>query len=227
MAYFSNAFNDFFKGLAQNNNKEWFHANKKTYLNEVKNPFYAFLHDLIEHIQRHYDPDLFLEVKNAVFRINRDIRFSKDKSLYKLQVGAVVARGGRKSAQIPGLYLQFGVGEIWIGGGLYAPDKETLEQVRWHIAHHPEAFSALLQQPEFVHIYGNILGDKHKRIPKEFKEAHQQQPLIANKQFYFMKTYDDERLISREDLLEWVIEHYKAALPLNQFLMQAVLNAAD
>lgn len=227
MAYFTPNFNLFFKDLAKNNHKEWFHANKKTYLKEVKNPFYQFLQDLIAHIQTHHDPELFLEVKNAVFRINRDIRFSKDKSLYKLQVGAVVARGGRKNSQIPGLYIQFGVGEIWIGGGLYAPDKEHLYRVRKQIAAQPDKFKQLLQDADFQKTYGQLSGQQHKRIPKEFKAAFAHQPLIANKQFYFMKTYDDESIISREDLLEWVLKHYRAGLAINQFLMEAVVSKDD
>jgi uncharacterized protein (TIGR02453 family) len=227
MAYFTQAFNQFFKNLAKNNSKEWFHTHKKTYLKEVKNPFYNFLEDLIARIQQQYDPDLFLEVKNAVFRINRDIRFSKDKTLYKLQVGAVIARGGRKNSQIPGLYVQFGVGEIWIGGGLYSPDKNSLHQVRRHITDHPERFNHLLESVAFRNVYGKLLGQQHKRIPKEFKAAFVQQPLIANKQFYFMSAYDDESLISREDLLEWVLEHYRAGLAMNQFLMEAVLQTSE
>lgn len=227
MAYFTPAFNHFFKNLAKNNSKEWFHANKKIYLREVKNPFYSFLEDLIARIQQQYDPDLFLEVKNAVFRINRDIRFSKDKTLYKLQVGAVIARGGRKNSQIPGLYVQFGVGEIWIGGGLYSPDKESLYQVRTHIADHPERFNHLRQSETFRTVYGKLLGQQHKRIPKEFKAAFAQQPLIANKQFYFMSAYEDESIISKEDLLEWVLEHYRAGLAMNQFLMEALLKTSE
>jgi hypothetical protein len=79
----------------------------------------------------------------------------------------------------------------------------------------------------FRNVYGKLLGQQHKRIPKEFKAAFVQQPLIANTQFYFMSAYDDESLISREDLLEWVLEHYRAGLAMNQFLMEAVLQTSE
>lgn len=212
MTYFTEEFNNFFKGLAKNNRKEWFHENKKTYDKEVKKAFAKFLTHLIEQIRERFDPELYLEVKNAVFRINRDIRFSKDKTPYKLQVSAVVSRGGRKNMQIPGLYIQFGVGEIWIGGGLHSVDKENLEAVRRKIAADPAEFRKLLSDKAFSNIYGEIKGEKNKRVPKEFREACESEPLIANKQFYFMATYDDESILKREDLLEWVLEHYEAGI---------------
>ena len=91
MSYFSPKFVDFFKGLAANNNKEYFDANRKTYIKEVKNPFQALLMDVRDQIAKS-DPEVKKqELKNAVFRINRDIRFSKDKTPYNLHVSAVVS----------------------------------------------------------------------------------------------------------------------------------------
>jgi uncharacterized protein (TIGR02453 family) len=222
MSYFTKDFNNFFKGLAANNNKVWFHENKKTYEKEVKNAFAKFLADLIVAIQEKYDPDLFLEVKNAVFRINRDIRFSKDKTPYKLQVSAVISRGGRKNMQLPGMYLQFGVGEIWIGGGMYSPDKENLRHIRKHIEETPGELQKILEEKKFKNYYKKILGDQNKRIPQEFKSAHEHEPLIANKQFYFMASYDNENILLREDLLEWVLGHYEAGMAINSYMMDAV-----
>ena len=222
MTYFTEEFNGFFKGLAKNNHKEWFHENKKTYDRAVKKAFAKFLTDLIEQIRERFDPELYLEVKNAVFRINRDIRFSKDKSPYKLQLGAVISRGGRKNMQIAGLYLQFGVGDIWIGCGFYAPNKENLRAIRKKIASNPSAFRQLISDNKFKNIYGEIQGEKNKRIPKEFREAFESEALIANKQFYFMATYDDENILKREDLLEWVLKHYEAGIALNKYLNEAI-----
>ncbi len=222
MPYFTEAFNNFFKGLAANNHKDWFQENKKTYEKEVKKAFATFLTDLIKAIREKYDPTLDLEVKNAVFRINRDIRFSKDKTPYKLQVSAVISNGGRKNVQIPGMYLQFGVGEISIGGGSYSPDKENLQRIREHIAAHPKQVKSLLADKTFKKYYGNILGEQNKRIPKELKEAYAIEPMIANKQFYFMANYDDESIIKRDDLLDWVLEHYEAGMAWNSFLSDAM-----
>lgn len=222
MQYFTEKFNNFFKGLAANNHKDWFHKNKKTYEKEVKKAFAKFLSDLIQTIKEKHEPDLDLEVKNAVFRINRDIRFSKDKTPYKLQVSAIVSAGGRKNMQIPGLYIQLGVGEIWLGGGMYAPNKENLRLIRQHIAANPKEVKKLCADKTFKQYFDGIQGEQNKRIPKEFKAAHEVEPMIANKQFYFIATFDDESIIKREDLLDWVMEHYEASIPWNKFLSDAI-----
>ncbi len=223
MSYFTNSFNDFFKGLAANNNKDWFHQNKKQYAQAVKLPFDRFLTALIAEIQQKYDPSLELEIKNAKFRINRDIRFAKDKTPYKMFVSAVVGQGGRKNMQLPGLYIQIGVGEIAIGGGLYRPNKENLAKIRRHIGQNLAAFQQLIKAPLFREYFPlGILGQTHKRIPKEFKSSWEQEPLIANKQFYFMTNYDDENLICQNDFLNWILQHYKASLAVNHFLQTAL-----
>lgn len=223
MQYFTEGFNNFFKGLAPNNNKDWFHENKKTYEKEVKKAFAKFLTDLIQTIKERYDPELDLEVKNATFRINRDIRFSKDKTPYKLHVSAIISNGGRKNMQIPGMYLQFSVGELWLGGGMYRPGKENLQLIREHIARHPEKVRQLKEDKKFKEIYGAIQGEQNKRIPKEFKEALTKEPLIANKQFYFMAQYeDDESILLQEDLMDWVLKHYEAGKAWNQFFIDAI-----
>lgn len=223
MQYFTEGFNDFFKGLAPNNHKDWFHENKKTYEKEVKKAFAKFLTDLIQNIREKYDPKLDLEVKNAVFRINRDIRFSKDKTPYKLQVSAIVSHGGRKNMQIPGMYLQFGVGEIWLGGGMYRPEKENLQLIREYMAQHPKEVKQLREDKKFQAIYKEIQGEKNKRIPKEFKEAVLLEPLIANKQFYFMAQYEeDETLLLKDNLMDWVLEHYEAGMAWNGFFNKII-----
>lgn len=222
MTYFTQDYADFFKELAANNHKDWFHANKKRYQKSVKEPFETFVADLIQAVQERHDPELDLTPKEAIFRINRDIRFAKDKSPYKLNRSAVISRGGRLEKQVPGFYLQFGVEELWLGGGAYQPDKPYLQRLRQYMADHPEQVSDLLAQPAFVQYYHHIQGETNKRLPKEFKEAHEQQPLIANKQYYYMATYQDaEAHLLRDDLLEWTLAHYQAALPWQHFLTDA------
>lgn len=222
MAYFTEDFNNFFKGLAAHNNKDWFHENKKMYEQNVKGAFANFLTDLIKKIRTDYDPKLDLEVKDAVFRINRDIRFSNDKTPYKLHVSAVISRAGRKDLEDPGMYIQFGVGELWIGGGMYEPTKYNLEKIRAYIVKHPDKVKKLSADKNFQKFYGAIKGDAIKRIPKELKETFEIEPLVANKQFYFMATYEDnEQLILREDLLDWVMQHYQAGLAWNKFFVEA------
>ena len=102
MQYFTQDYLDFFTELHQNDHKEWFHSQKKRYEISVKAPFERFIGDLIDRTQEH-DPALQITAKECILRINRDIRFSKDKTPYNLHRRAFVSQGGRKDKSIPGI----------------------------------------------------------------------------------------------------------------------------
>ena len=221
MAYFTKEFNKFFKELTKNNYKEWFHANKKRYEEHVKKPFYAFVADLIEAYKN--EEDISLEVKNAVFRINRDIRFSKDKSPYKNHVGAVISKTGRKDMLYPGIYVNLEAGNLMIAGGCYQLDKVNLQKIREHIVRHPDKANKILKGKAFVAKFGGLHdGEKNKIMPKEFKETVKEIPLIANKQYFYECSYDDENILQRDDLVEFIMEHYQAGKEWNRFLIEAM-----
>lgn len=209
--YFNQAFVDFFKGLAANNSREWFQDNKKLYTKEVKQPFDQLVSDLIDRTGSE------LLVKNSTFRINRDVRFSKDKSPYKLHVGAVVSDGGRKNMEIPGIYLHLSAEEQWIGGGMYMPGKENLMKIRKAIIANPKAWDKMLANNTFKSFFGTIKGEKNKILPKEIKEEGADLQWVYNKQFYFMAEYKDESIPLREDLLEYIMEHHEAGKEFNSF----------
>jgi uncharacterized protein (TIGR02453 family) len=219
--YFNESFNTFFKGLASHNEREWFHANKKTYEKEVKNPFNNLILDLISRLDQE-GPGLKIELKNAIYRINRDIRFSKDKSPYKLHVGAVLATGGRKGVHMSGFYLHLGVEEAWIGGGVYMPEKEGLTKIRTHLLNNYEEAEKILGESSFKSHFGELKGDKNKILPKEFKGKAQGKPLIFNKQFFFMATRDGAETVVREDLADYLMSHFKAGMKWNAFLAKAL-----
>ena len=107
MKYFTQDYLDFFKELAANNHKEWFDENRKRYEKSVKDPFKKFVEALIAETHK-FDPSVNIEAKDAIFRINRDIRFSKDKTPYKLDRSAIISSGGRKDHSIPGFYIATG-----------------------------------------------------------------------------------------------------------------------
>lgn len=102
MQYFTKDFLDFFKELSANNHKDWFHENKKRYESSVKKPFAAFLNDFFEEIRKH-DTEFKVEAKDCIARINRDIRFAKDKTPYNTHYTAFASRGGKKTRT----YLEF------------------------------------------------------------------------------------------------------------------------
>jgi len=224
MKYFSESFNHFFKDLAANNNRDWYHANKSRFENDVKKPFEAFITDLIAAIAKHEPQMKHLQAKDTIFRIFRDTRFSQDKTPYKLYTSAALSPAGRKDMEMPGTYLQFGVGEIWIGGGSYMPYKEQIEKLRTAMIQSPELIETLQTDKAFVKYFGELRGEKNKRLLKPFSEWIDKLPLIANKQFYYMAEYhDDENLILRDDILEYVMKHYLAAKNWQDFLRSALL----
>lgn len=219
MKYFSPDFIAFFKELGANNNKEWFDANRKRYEAAVKKPFAAFVGDLILAMRKD-EPNLLAEPKDCIFRINRDIRFSADKTPYKVQASALITPRGRKQMEYPGLYLEMTPEHVGIYGGLYMPDKVMLSAVRDAIADDPAAFKRAYTDKRFVSIYGGLKGEKNKRIDKHLAEAAEAEPLIYNKQFYYHATLPT-KIITDDKMMETVLDCYNAATPVREYLRQA------
>ena len=150
-----NAIN-FIEDLKQNNNTEWMHANKKRY-ELYKNDYHSWIYSLLLEMKPLDQSLEILEAKNCTFRINRDIRFSKDKRPYKENLAASIARGGTKDKTTPGHYFHLGAGENFLAGGCYwFEEKETLLRVRNFIAQHPERFAQLIDNEGFKAKWGVI-----------------------------------------------------------------------
>ncbi len=220
-AYFGEDFFPFFYELSLNNSKDWFDQNRKRYTKVVKEPFYAFTQDLINVIKEH-DPDLNIQVKHAVFRINRDIRFAKDKSPYNKHISAFMSPKGKKDGGYAGFYFHFGLEGSYIGGGAYSPSKDQLQKIRTGIAQDPETFMKHLNNAKFKKKYKELKGAKNKRIPKEFNEVAEQYPVLYNKQFYYMAESEDNDWALRPDLLEFCMDHYKAQKDVERYLRSLV-----
>lgn len=219
MQYFTSDFIAFFKELGANNNKEWFDANRKRYEQVVKKPFEKFVADLIV-AMRQDEPELLAEPKDCIFRINRDIRFSTDKTPYKVQVSALITPRGRKQMEYPGLYLEITPEHVGIYGGLYMPDKNMLADLRESIADDPTAFKKAYTDKQFVKLYGEIKGEKNKRLDKHLAEAADAEPMLYNKQFYYHATMP-AKTITEEKLLQTVLAYYHAAAPVREYFRAA------
>ena len=220
MSYFTKDFLKFFQELSKNNQREWFHANKKSYETHVKNPFKSFVQIIIDKVQA-IDPTVVIAPKDAIFRINRDIRFSKDKTPYKTNVSAAISAGGRKDHSRPGIYFEMGAENFGIYSGVYMPDKTQLQNIRESIVTNPKEFEKILKDKKFKKYWGEIHGEKNKRVPKEFKEDIITQPLIANKQFYVMTKFDADKILDPK-LDKIIIDHYLAAKPMGDFFYEAI-----
>lgn len=220
MAWFTNDFNAFFKDLAKNNNKDWFDANRKRYEASVKAPFEAFVSEAIKRIGKH-DKTIKLEAKEAIFRINRDIRFSKDKTPYKLETSAIISPAGRKDHSIPGLYFALGPESVKIYGGAYMPEKDQLERIRTAIMRDGKGFRKAIEAKAFISLFGAVQGEANKVLPPEFKAHVAKEPLIANKQFYVGAELP-AKLVSDPKLMDVLMEHYEAMGPFNAWLAGAM-----
>ena len=218
--YFDNDFQQFFIELAPNNNKEWFDQNRDRYLKSVKEPFYQFTEDLIRKINK-VDPSVQTTVKDSVFRINRDIRFAKDKTPYKMHMSAVVAEGGKKHINSPGIYFEFGPEMIRIYQGAYAVDPGPLYHLRSYIISNMDKFEALIRDKKFRKYYGAIISEPQLRLPREFKAAAEKQPLIANKSYYFGAELSPG-ILTDKNLLRIVLDHYMAGKNICLFLKEGL-----
>lgn len=219
MAYFTQDFLTFLKELAANNDRDWFNQHKKQYETHVKKPFENFVGALIAEMQK-TDPNVLITPKDAIFRIYRDTRFSKDKSPYKTHVSAIVSRAGRKDRSSPGMYVQLSAEDARVYSGAYEPEKNELQNIREAIATNPGEFEKLINDKNFKAKFGEIQGEKNKRLPKELENAAAKQPLIANKQFYYFAKFDPE-IVLKPDLPKILMDHYKAGQPLGDFLWRA------
>lgn len=222
MSWLTNDFFAFFKDLENNNTREWFHDNKARYDAVVQQPFYELVEDLMYRIAGE-EPELDLTPKNAIFRIHRDVRFSKNKEPYKLHMAAHIVHGGRKS-ELPGLYVHVGNRECMVGGGVYMPSKEQLHSIRHAIATAPDECHRLLQAKNFRSKYGELRGEKNKIVPAEFKEAAKQYPLVAHKQFYYMADLQPTAFLA-EDTPDMLMEYYQAGRAVNEFFTRAMASA--
>ena len=222
--YFNQGYIDFFQQLNENNNRKWFDENRKWYELAVREPFKELLDDLLPEIKK-LDEGIHMESKDALFRVNRDLRFSQDKPPYKTHMAAGFSRGGRKS-QYAGFYLQLGLNDIIIGGGLPFIEKERLKKIRIEIGYNKKELQTIIEHPDFKSLFGFVLGENDKELPKNFIDIYEENPLIANKQFYYGSLYQTEKWLFKEDLPQHIMKHFHAGFNFNKFLIKAISNFA-
>ncbi len=217
--YFTSDFTAFFKELAAQNHKDWFDDNRKRYHSSIKEPFENFIADLIIATQK-IDPTIQPNPKDCIFRINRDIRFSKDKAPYKLDRSAIISKYGRKDKELPGNYVRLSPETCEIGGGAYFLQKENLLFLREKISQNAKKWERLISDDRFLSYFpSGIQGEKNKMTPKEFKGAPLASEYIMNKQFYYMSSHSPE-IILREDLIDYCVKRFKSTLKIKNFMAE-------
>lgn len=209
---------DFLSELKENNNRDWFLLHKKEY-ETAKAAMLVIIQKLITEISG-FDASVGqLEPKDCLFRIYKDVRFSKDKDPYKINMGAYIVMGGRKSGNA-GYYFHLEPGNSFLGGGIYMPDPARLKAIRDEIYYSGSALSSIIDSKGFKRHFSEIEGDSLMRPPKGFNPDFEYIDLLKKKSFTVFYPLD-ESLLEQENLIEQIVPIFKAMLPLNDFLNAA------
>jgi uncharacterized protein (TIGR02453 family) len=212
----------FFSDLKENNNRIWFQDNKDRYEQYVKEPLLTFIASFAERA-----PEISTSIMaipritgGSLFRIYRDVRFSKDKTPYKTGAGVHFRHKRGKDVHAPGYYLNLEPGEVFAGCGIWKPTLETVTRIRTKIAEHPDQWLDIIQEKKFRSTF-RMGGDTLKRPPKGFDPEH---PLIDDlkRKDYLASIVLDEKIVCEPDFLDYYLELCKTAAPFMEFLTRAV-----
>ena len=212
----------FLKDLKKNNNKPWFDAHRKEY-ESAKSDFTAFIQSVIDKHSKNDTTIKSIAAKDCMFRINRDIRFSKDKSPYKTNMGAYINRGGKKSI-FGGYYFHCEPGQSFVGGGLWMPMPPELNKVRQEIDYNFDAFKKIITSKKFKSVYKDLSRDPEyvlSRVPKGYEPTNPAAEYLKMKSFVSMTALKDADLTSK-DLVKKTTEAFAALQPLIDFINESL-----
>ena len=210
----------FLVALKKNNSKEWFDKNRALY-ERAKLNVQEFVGDFITELQK-YDSALSgLEAKKCLFRINRDVRFAKDKSPYKTNFGAYISPGGKK-ANLPGYYIHIDANAAFLAGGVWMPEPLVLNAIRQEIDYNFDEFKKLLSAPAFKKHFGSLSEeDKLVNVPKGFDKLNPAADYLKLKSFIMYSELSTKELLSKT-CLKKSVETCRAMAPMNLFLRRAL-----
>jgi uncharacterized protein (TIGR02453 family) len=213
----------FLKDLKRNNNKPWFDKNRKVY--ETAKADFANLIQTV--IDQHGKKDASIKnllAKDCMFRINRDIRFSKDKSPYKSNLGASINKGGRKAMNSAGYYFHLEPGSCFAGGGIYMPMPDELKKLRQEIDYNFAEFKKIIGSKKFKTVYGDLNKSAEfllSRVPKGYEPGNPAAEYLRLKSYIAMVKINDTDLTSKT-LIKKVIAAFEALQPLIIFINRSL-----
>ncbi len=212
----------FLEELKNNNQKEWFHEHKKEY-DLFKKEYHGLIAALLQEMKA-LDHSLEpLEIKHCTFRINRDIRFSKDKSPYKTNMGIWLSTDKNKK-NAPGYYLHYEKGKSFIAGGVYCPETEDLKKIRKEIAFFQEDLEEVLENTIFKKVYGELDREEQnvlKKAPKDYEPTHPAIEHLKLKSFTATHAIEDT-IFTDTDFTKKIAQKLILLKPLNVFLNRAM-----
>jgi len=214
---------DFLSQLTLNNNREWFQQNKAWY-EKSRKEIEGFVSEIIATISA-IDPALQTPaMKDCIFRIFRDVRFGADKSPYKTNFGAFIARGGRKSSN-PGYYFHFEPGKSMLAGGVYMPQPDTLKLMRNEVYYHSDELKGILEKPSFKKYFDQLDDfDKLKKAPKDFPVDFPDIDLLKHRSFIVSQNIPDDVVSDPEGYKKLVVDMVSELQPFMAFLNRAISN---
>ena len=199
----------FLKDIAKNNTREWFKSNKNRY-EELKNNSKAFLADLEKEINKHDQIE-----KTKLFRIHRDVRFSKDKTPYNSHASMSLSREGvyRRG----GYFLRIKPGETILACGFWGPEPKDLKLIRDHISADSKPLRKILKSKKFKEVFGEMEGEQLKSAPRGYDKDHRDLDLLRYKQFIVTKKFKDSEVVA-EDFIKKLNQTYKAVRPFFDYM---------
>lgn len=209
----------FLKELRQNNNREWFQDNKDRY-DVLRKGFIDEVQQLISRVAL-FDPEVVgLEAKDCLFRIYRDIRFSPDKTPYKIHFAAYLAQGGRGSER-GGYYIHLEPGNCLLSGGVWCPPPALLKKLRQDIYDHIDEFVGMLEEPAFKATYPKMEGEVLKRMPTGYPSDFKYGEILRHKDFS-VASYKPDEFFLEDNWMEQAVNCFKQLVPFNRFLNYTV-----
>jgi len=210
----------FLKDLVQNNNREWFQENRKKY-DTAKADLELLVGNLIAEVSKFQDLGN-LQVKDCIFRINRDIRFSKNKAPYKSNLSAGIGPGGRSAGKID-YYLHIQPdGQSFLGGGMWDPSTEQLARYRQEIDYNADELKSIIHEETFRKYFPEIHGEVLKTTPKGYPKDHPEIELLKRKELFFTHRFSDKDVTSK-DFKENIVTGIKLLKPYCDY-MNYILN---
>jgi uncharacterized protein (TIGR02453 family) len=206
----------FFRGLARNNDREWFQPRKPIFEQHIKLP----MRELVEALNgamKNFAPEYATDPDKAIYRIYRDTRFSKDKTPYKTHIAASFHRRGTGPHRFGGYYFEVSNKQVGMGGGIYMPEPDVLLGIRQHIAEHHAELRKILAARPVRQLLGDVQGEQLSRVPKGFCATDPAADLLRFKSF-FLYTEMPVDVATTPELFTELVKRFRVIKPFLDFL---------
>jgi uncharacterized protein (TIGR02453 family) len=211
----------FLRALKRNNRREWFNAHRDDYEAHVREPMTVIIERLGVDF-RAFAPELVASPRVSLYRIYRDTRFSENKAPYKTHVAAVFPTRGLAKHEGAGLYFHVSPEEVWMGGGMYAPQMPQLLAVRGHIATNVKRLRTIVESPAFRRQVGHLEGERLQRVPRGFPKDHEAAEFLKFRQFLAGREFPTA-LATSPGFYRTLITVFRRVAPLARFLNEPLL----